>query len=98
MNRFSANVVFALLPIVFLWGQSVRTHDAPGLGDYDAPFNEGGTYRDDVQSPDGFLEFKLGARPATHEEVIAYFEYLDDRFPNAILYDYGKTFEGRLHF
>ena len=95
MNRFSANVVFALLPIVFLWGQSVRTHDAPGLGDYDAPFNEGGTYRDDVQSPDGFLEFKLGARPATHEEVIAYFEYLDDRFPNAILYDYGKTFEGR---
>ncbi len=72
-----------------------RLHQAPGLGEYDLPFYPNGTYRSGIQSPDEFLGYALGAKPAAHDRIIAYFEYLAESFSNATLHDYGETYEGR---
>lgn len=68
---------------------------APGLGGYDVPFFPDGTYRPEVQSPDDFLGFVLGSRPATYEQIVAYFTYLAQGRSNVTLYDYGLSCEGR---
>lgn len=96
MNTVSRlGLCFAVLFAWNLSGQASRTHPAPGLGEYTRPFYEEGTYLSGVASPGDFLGFELGSRPATHEEVLRYFDYLDDTFPNASLHTYGYTYEGR---
>jgi len=90
MNKIT---ILLLLSVVF--GQSMRTHDHPGLGNYDTPFFSNGTYDENIQSPSEFFEFELGSRPATHWETKTYFEYLDATVENATLYSYGQTYEGR---
>jgi hypothetical protein len=72
-----------------------RLNTAPGLGEYDLPFYPNGTYRAGVQPPDEFLGYTLGAKPTSYDNIIAYFEYLAETFPNATLHDYGETYEGR---
>jgi len=72
-----------------------RTHEAPGLGDYDAPFWPDGSYRSDVQSPSDFFGFEFGARPVQHDEVLRYYRYLEESFPNVFLTETGNTYEGR---
>jgi len=72
-----------------------RTHTAPGLGDYDLPLYPNASYASGVRSPDQFLGYTLGARPTSHPDIISYFEYLAETFPNAELHDYGETYEGR---
>ncbi|MFQ6673243.1 MAG: M14 family metallopeptidase [Fidelibacterota bacterium] len=93
-SKFTLLIVLSA-GLVHLSAQSMRTHPAPGLGDYDAPFYPGGTYSSEVRSPSDFLGFPLGSRPATHREVVAYFAYLAETFPNATLHTYGQTYEGR---
>ena len=73
----------------------MRTSTTPGLGSYDVPFYPDGSYRRDVQSPSDFLGFELGARPVTHDEIMRYFQYLNDNFANATLVEYAKSYEGR---
>lgn len=87
-----------LLLIAFtliLNSQTMLTHDSPGLGDYDLPFNSNGTYNNEIQSPSEFLGFELGSRPVHHWETKTYFDYLDATVDNVTLYSYGKTYEGR---
>ena len=84
-------VAFTLM----LNSQTMLTHDSPGLGNYDLPFNSNGTYNNEIQSPSEFLGFELGSRPVHHWETKTYFEYLDATVDNVTLYSYGKTYEGR---
>jgi hypothetical protein len=72
-----------------------RPNTEPGLGEYDLPLYPNGTYRDGILSPDEFLGYTLGAWPASYDNIIAYFEYLAETFPNATLHEYGETYEGR---
>jgi len=74
---------------------SVRLLSNPGLEGYDVPFYQGGTWRKDVRTPDDVLGFPLGSRPATHGEVVHYFQYLADSFPNVQLHEYARSYEGR---
>jgi len=78
-----------------LAAEAVRTNSTPGLGDYDLPFYPDGSYRDDVESPSQFLGFELGARPATYDQIIAYFTYLADNFSGVNLTSYATSYEGR---
>lgn len=74
--------------------QAMRTEPAPGLADYTAPFWPDGAYRTEVKSPDDFLGYRIGSKPAPHADIVRYFEYLD-QFPTAELHSYGETYEGR---
>ncbi len=74
--------------------QAMRTEKAPGTGTYTAPFWPDGTYRDDVRSPSDFLGFSIGSTPASHPDIVRYFEYLD-QFPTAELHTYAESYEGR---
>jgi len=87
--------ILVLLFATFAVSQNQQIHPAPGLGDYDIPFFPEGTYRSDIQSPGEYLGFTFGSRPVSHSEVLAYLDYLATLLPNASLYDYGTTFEGR---
>ncbi len=87
--------IVTLLLISLVFGQAMRTHDHPGLGNYDTPFFSDGTYDENIQSPSEFLGFELGSRPVKHWEAKTYFEYLDATVENAKLYSYGQTYEGR---
>ncbi|MCK5619042.1 MAG: hypothetical protein KAJ17_06565, partial [Candidatus Krumholzibacteria bacterium] len=101
MNRIHICVVaLIVITAAAAAGQSVprqagHLHQAPGLGEYDLPFYPNGTYRSGIQSPDEFLGYALGSKPAAHDRIIAYFEYLSESFSNATLHDYGETYEGR---
>jgi hypothetical protein len=98
VKQILALLVFALLlphSSVVIGEETSRTHTTPGLGGYNVPFYPDGTYLEDVQSPTEFFGFEIGSRPVTHDEVIRYFRYLDEKFPNASLHQYGETFEGR---
>ncbi|GAB4372605.1 MAG: hypothetical protein Kow0062_09030 [Acidobacteriota bacterium] len=48
-----------------------------------------------VPRPDAVLGFAPGDRPATHAEVLQYFEALADASPRASLTRYARTHEGR---
>jgi hypothetical protein len=74
--------------------QAMRTAPEPGTGDYTAPFWPGGTYRAEVKSPSDFLGYRVGSVPASHADIIRYFEYLDG-FPQAELHTYAESYEGR---
>lgn len=90
-------VVVLLLPLhspVF-GEETIKTHPTPGMGDYDIPFYPEGTYMADIQPPKEFFGFEIGSRPVSHEELLRYFHYLDETFPNAAIHEYGETFEGR---
>ncbi|MCH7613824.1 MAG: hypothetical protein IIB45_10760 [Candidatus Marinimicrobia bacterium] len=89
------NKIATLLLLSLVFGQAMRTHDHPGLGNYDTPFFSNGTYDENIQSPSEFLGFELGSRPVKHWESKTYFEYLDATVENATLYSYGQTYEGR---
>jgi hypothetical protein len=96
MMRSVVSTVLIMLVTVTTAGAEIhRTHTAPGLGDYDLPFYPNASYAAGVKSPDQFLGYTLGARPTSHPDIIAYFEYLAETFPNAELHDYGETYEGR---
>ena len=79
----------------FCAAQSMRTESAPGLGNYDIPFYAANTYRLNIQPPDEYLGFKLGARPVHHAEVLDYYNYLDELLDNVNLIEYGNTYEGK---
>ncbi|MFQ6678179.1 MAG: M14 family zinc carboxypeptidase [Fidelibacterota bacterium] len=89
------NKITILLFISIIFGQTMRTHDHPGLGDYETPFFLNGVYDNNIQSPSVFFGFELGSRPVRHWEAKTYFEYLDAALENATLYSYGQTYEGR---
>ncbi len=72
-----------------------RILEHPGLDGYDVPLWPGGSWRDDVRSPEDVLGIPAGARPATHEEILRYFRYLADTFPNVELHEYARSYEGR---
>ncbi len=74
--------------------QRMRTETAPGTGSYTAPFWPEGTYRSDVRSPSDFLGYEIGSFPASHADIMRYFEYLD-QFPTAELHTYAESYEGR---
>ena len=87
--------LISFLTLSLIQAQTMRTHTAPGLGDYLVPFYPDGTYLPDVKSPDEFFGLILGSRPTSHPEVLQYFEYLAETFSNAELHEYGETYEGR---
>lgn len=74
--------------------QRMRTETAPGTGTYTAPFWPGGSYRSDVRSPSDFLGYGVGSTPASHADILRYFEYLD-QFPTTELRTYAESYEGR---
>ena len=94
MNRNFLTILI-IIPWLFLSGKEITVHPEPGKGGYDKPFFPMDDYKENVALPDSLWGFSLGSKPASHDEIINYFEYLDDIFSNAKLYDYGKTYEGR---
>ena len=74
--------------------QRMRTETAPGAGAYSAPFWPDGTYRSDVRSPADFLGYELGSVPASHADILRYFEYLAE-LPTVELHTYAESYEGR---
>ena len=84
-----------IIPWLFLSGKEMSVHPEPGKGVYNKPFFPMDEYKENVAFPDSLWGFSLGSKPASHDEIIIYFEYLDEVFSNAKLYDYGKTYEGR---
>lgn len=48
-----------------------------------------------VQSPDAFLGYELGAHFSAHARVVDYFRDVAANAPNVKLQTYGKTYEGR---
>jgi Zinc carboxypeptidase len=74
--------------------QRMRTEVAPGTGGYTAAFWPDGTYRSDVRSPSDFLGYPVGSAPASHADIVRYFEYLD-QLPTAELHTYAESYEGR---
>jgi hypothetical protein len=74
--------------------QAMRIDPEPGTGSYTTPFWPDGTYRSDVRSPSDFLGFPIGSFPASHRDIVRYFEYLD-QFPTAELHTYAESYEGR---
>lgn len=97
MKLFFALIMSALLLLIIgpLGGQEMETNTIPGLGVYDQPFLEGGSYNDDSISPKEFFGFQIGSRPLKHDEIFEYFSTLSKHYPNATLHLYGKTYEGR---
>jgi hypothetical protein len=92
--------VLAITLLISAWvpaaaQKSEQLDPFPGVGKHDVPFVPGGTYAPDIKSPDEFLGRTLGSWPASHDEIVGYFEYLSDTCPNASLHEYGKTYEGR---
>lgn len=55
----------------------------------EAPFNR------DLQSPEDFLGYKLGAHMTEYERVTQYFNYLAEASPKVQINQYGETYEGR---
>jgi hypothetical protein len=76
----------------------VRTHSAPGAGDYTLPFFPDGTYRNDIKSPSEFLGFELGSWPMSQGDMLRYFTYLDETLTNVSLVTYATSYEGRSLF
>jgi hypothetical protein len=48
-----------------------------------------------IKSPDQFLEYPLGSRFSTHEQVTGYFKHVAASSPKLKLIPYGKTYEGK---
>ena len=94
MNRYLIKLLI-IIPCVFLSGKEISVHPEPGKGIYEKPFFPMDEYKENVALPDSLWGFSLGSKPASHDEIVTYFEYLDEVFSNAKLYDYGKTYEGR---
>ena len=94
MNRYLIKLLI-IIPCVFLSGKELSVHPEPGKGIYEKPFFPMDEYKENVALPDSLWGFSLGSKPASHDEIVTYFEYLDEVFSNAKLYDYGKTYEGR---
>jgi len=95
MLRFVLSVLAAAMIAVPASSEVMRTHPAPGLEDYDVPFWPGEAYRSEVRSPSDFLGYPLGSKPSSHADIIRYFTYLSENFPNAQLHEYARTYEGR---
>lgn len=96
MTRTLLSATMIVLMMVTAAGaETTPIHTAPGLGGYDLPMFPNSSYKSGVKSPDDFLGYTLGSKASSHPEIIAYFEYLAETFPNAELHDYGDTYEGR---
>ncbi|MCK5146701.1 hypothetical protein KAR48_08085 [bacterium] len=59
------------------------------------PFYANGSYNEKIQSPDDFLGFAIGSRPARAYEIERYFRYLTAQSPRVALTELGKSYEGR---
>ena len=94
MNHYLKNLLI-VVPAIFLFGKEISVHPEPGKGAYNKPFFPMNDYRKNILPPESIWGFTLGSKPASHDDIVSYFEYLDDVFSNAKLYDYGKTYEGR---
>ena len=94
MNHYLKKLLIVITSI-FLFGKEISVHPEPGKGVYNKPFFPMNDYRENILPPDSIWGFTLGSKPASHDDIISYFEYLDEVFSNAKLYDYGKTYEGR---
>ena len=94
-RRAATLIILFVLVASPVSAERLRTHTAPGLGGYTVPFWPEAAYREEVRSPSDFFGFELGARPLRHDEVLRYFEYLNENFDNASLHSYATTYEGR---
>jgi len=48
-----------------------------------------------IKTPDDFLNYPLGSRFSTHDQVINYFKYVASKDETTRLMNYGRTYEGR---
>ena len=87
--------LISIMILCLSFAQSHVNESAHGLGNYNMPFFKADSYRPNVQPPDEFLGFTLGSRPAHHDEVMNYFNYLDKLLDNINLVEYGRTYEGK---
>jgi hypothetical protein len=67
---------------------------APG----DSAFIAGVSYVPAIKSPDAFLGYPLGSRPARYAEVVGYFTYIAGATPRVKLVEMGTTYEGRAQY
>jgi hypothetical protein len=64
----------------------------------DTGFVAGAAYAPGIKSPDAFLGYPLGSRPARYGEVVSYFTYMAGASPRVRLAEMGKTYEGRTQY
>ena len=79
MNRYLIKLLI-IIPCVFLSGKEISVHPEPGKGIYEKPFFPMDEYKENVALPDSLWGFSLGSKPASHDEIVTYFEYLDEVF------------------
>jgi len=48
-----------------------------------------------LKSPDDYLGYKLGEHFSYHHQIVGYFEHAAQALPNAVMIDYGQTYERR---
>jgi hypothetical protein len=58
----------------------------------------GATAMQGIKSPDAFLGYPHGSRPARYAEVVAYLTYVAGASPRVRLVEMGKTYEGRVQY
>ena len=75
--------ILIVVPYIFLYGKEIAVHPEPGKGVYDKPFFPMNDYKENILPPDSLWGFSLGSKPASHDDIITYFEYLDEVFTNA---------------
>ena len=74
MNHYLIKMLI-VIPCVFLFGKAISVHPEPGKGVYNEPFFLMNEYRDYILPPDSLWGFSLGSKPASHDDIITYFEY-----------------------
>ena len=91
-KSFTAICLFAVLVSFPFAGWSAMGHSTEA---YSVPFVEGASYDPNIPEPGEFLGYPFATRPARYEEVINYFTALVRRSDRVLLFEYGKTHEGR---
>ncbi|MBU1948906.1 MAG: hypothetical protein KJ927_09360, partial [Candidatus Eisenbacteria bacterium] len=90
--------LIGFVPAFLLWGLGLSAQTAIAdifpISAY-ANFAEEGEFEAAIPSPSQGLGYPVGSRPATHREILDYFESLAGASPRAELIKYAETHEGR---
>ena len=63
---------------------------------YDVPFFGGAKYDAAVPTPDQVLGFAVGSKAAMHAQIEAVIKAIASKSPRTKLFEYGRTYEGRV--
>jgi hypothetical protein len=86
MPRFLFCLVFVLF---FLSAQNLFSQEQK------LPFYPNGIYNPDIPSPESFLGFNIGDKPARYDETVGYLKLLSEKSKELKIIEMGETYEKR---